>query len=271
MPKLELNATAHYLTNSLVLAHLSDAAYSNSPEASSAFKKTVFESAAAFSHAKTETQGFVTGNDSHVVLAFRGSQEPKDWLTNLNFKVVRATKGVVHEGFNRAVDAVFSDVVKKIKKAVTGSQTLWVTGHSLGGALATLAAQRLIESGIKVHFVATFGQPRVGDGAYAQAFKPNLHRFVNNKDIVPTVPPRVIPISFPPRFYSHTGELEFFDKNGKLTTSSGLELGILADLQDALGPLSSADSEAEAKKLILAGMEDHKLKNYIACIEKNAP
>jgi predicted lipase len=57
-------------------------------------------------------------------------------------------------------------------------------GHSLGAALATLAADRLPD----VQGLYTFGSPRVGDKGFQAHFRVKAYRLVNGKDIVPTVP-----------------------------------------------------------------------------------
>jgi alpha-beta hydrolase superfamily lysophospholipase len=63
-------------------------------------------------------------------------------------------------------------------------EPLFLTGHSLGGALATLAASRW-----PARACYTFGAPRVGDGAFARTLRAPLYRVVNGQDVVPRVPP----------------------------------------------------------------------------------
>lgn len=67
-----------------------------------------------------------------------------------------------------------------------------VTGHSLGGALAILATADLQKIFGPIDFTYTFGQPRVGNQAFAdwfQASHPNVYRLVDYADVVPHVPP----------------------------------------------------------------------------------
>ena len=73
---------------------------------------------------------------------------------------------------------------------------LWVTGHSLGGAMASLAATTISKLGYmspdKIKLI-TFGEPRVGDADYASAVDtliPYVYRIIHAHDIVPHVPPR---------------------------------------------------------------------------------
>lgn len=71
------------------------------------------------------------------------------------------------------------------------NKKLYVTGHSLGGAMATICASRLSAQGMNVEGLYTYGSPRVGDGEFVANLKVNHFRFVNNNDAVPKVPPQV--------------------------------------------------------------------------------
>jgi len=67
-----------------------------------------------------------------------------------------------------------------------------ITGHSLGGSLAILASTDLAKLHGKIDQVYTFGQPRVGNPAFAayyQSFIPNTFRLIDYADIVPHIPP----------------------------------------------------------------------------------
>jgi hypothetical protein len=126
-------------------------------------------------------------HEDHQTLAFAGSAEMKDFMQDADFaKVKYAGMGRVHRGFAEAFDSVKPElsIVKKDKPIL-------ITGHSLGGALATLTALHLKQSGYDVHSMYNFGSPRVGDNefsrTYGQAGIPSF-RFVNSCDIVPNVP-----------------------------------------------------------------------------------
>ncbi|HEX5104157.1 MAG TPA: lipase family protein [Pirellulaceae bacterium] len=267
---LILQTNQHYLRNAQTLGHLAIAAYAPKPAEDAAFKKTMFTEATSFVHGPTSSLGYWTVSDDHVVLAFAGTNDIRDWLTNIHFAMVPELGGKAHRGFSQALDAIWSIFFTKIKLHTDAGRKLWITGHSLGGALATLAARRLPTS-MKPAGVYTFGQPRVGDTTYAKKYKLKHHRFVHNKDIVPTVPSRFIPGAFPPAFYTHVGSLEFFDKNKKLVGSSSDELGLMPELQEALSQLSTTTTEAQAKELILDGIRDHSMKAYLECLAKNVP
>ena len=112
-----------------------------------------------------------------------------NWVTNFN---LGARARDVHRGFEDAVDAVWSDVAAALKGA---EQPLFITGHSLGGALAIIAAERLRrELKIEATAVYTFGAPRVGSAAFAGSYNAcglgdRSYRLIHGLDIVPTLPP----------------------------------------------------------------------------------
>ena len=90
----------------------------------------------------------------------------------------------VHAGFNSDARAIYSDVKPYLRP---GYKT-YVTGHSLGGAVAAVLAIYLIEDGVQVERVVTFGQPRftTTGGVKRLGFLP-LTRIVDANDIVPMV------------------------------------------------------------------------------------
>jgi len=108
----------------------------------------------------------------------------------------------VHRGFLRSLDTIWREAEDAL-----GDGKVWFTGHSLGAALATLAADRLPGS----HALYTYGSPRVGDKKFRQAFRANAYRFVNNNDGITVVPPRSS--LFP---YRHVGDLKYLDEDGCL-------------------------------------------------------
>ncbi|MGB7086831.1 MAG: lipase family protein, partial [Phormidesmis sp.] len=195
-----------------------------------------------FNNRGRDTQAYMFRTDTFMVLAFRGSQEPQDWMTNFttqlrNFTIykngitsVSSYKGRVHTGFFLAWAIIEQSVLAQIQRwrrelAEEGKllPPLYITGHSLGGALATMAAAALVDHGIRVAGVYTFGQPRVGDRTFVNQLNlktgSRVFRFVNNNDIVPHVPP---PFSVwnPTRFYGHVGKATYFNARGLMLTNA---------------------------------------------------
>jgi len=153
-----------------------------------------------------ETQGFAckytgTEESAYVVIAFRGTEKKiSDWLTDFKAEPTIFGKGKVHTGFyeafavNTNADSMTTrDCVDRIMQSDAARDDhddplpLFVTGHSLGGALALLATN-LLAPDIK-GACYTFGGPRIANYEYFNQLKTPVYRVVNSSDIVPRVPP----------------------------------------------------------------------------------
>jgi triacylglycerol lipase len=143
---------------------------------------------AVFAHAATF--GFVAELGDEVVVAFRGTApgEVLNWLTNLDFAQAPFPPGLTHRGVTRALAAVWGQVEEHALPLLAPGRTVWFTGHSLGGALATLAAARFASAWDDVR-VCTFGAPRVGCPDFAAGYRPRLHRIEHAEDLVCHLPP----------------------------------------------------------------------------------
>ncbi len=162
---------------------------------------------------KKGTQCFVASNRSIVIVAFRGTEANKeltDLLTDLNaIPVSSDVAGYVHQGFKKALDVIWNDLTKYLDTLTKGNRTVWYTGHSLGAAVATLAAARRPGNGLY-----TFGSPRVGTKKFVKAMKTPTFRVANTHDIITRTPP---PIGF-----RHVGELKFIGADGIIRTNPGM-------------------------------------------------
>lgn len=142
-----------------------------------------------------ETFGFILETDDNIVIAFRGTSSPVDWIADMiarqqKFPFVR-NAGWTHEGFT----AIYRSARKQIfaiLNRLPGHKKLYITGHSLGGALATLCAIDVaIHSQYSAPSVYTFGAPRTGDPAFVKAYHGVVrqsHRVYNLYDAVTQVP-----------------------------------------------------------------------------------
>jgi triacylglycerol lipase len=132
-------------------------------------------------------------------VAFRGTQTFEDWVKDFDalfepYKYV-PNAGMVHMGFQSIYSAVHDSVAAGIGAAVTGCDTLLVTGHSLGGALAVVSAPDLAKSlgPALVPELITFAGPAAGLGDFTHFFDlriPSCYRVVNFWDVVPRLPPQ---------------------------------------------------------------------------------
>src|SRR5262249_57319557 len=95
----------------------------------------------------------------------------KDWITDFTLE---PTPNVFHRGFVEAVDAVRSDIEAAIRSGGAG-QRLFFTGHSMGGALANIAALRTSDAG-RATAIYTFGGPRTGGQGFFLADRSSGHR-----------------------------------------------------------------------------------------------
>jgi triacylglycerol lipase len=142
--------------------------------------------------AQVEPFGFVARNTAsgNVFVTFRGTQSIEDWVSNVSFpQVAHPWAGHTEKGFTD----LYNQCTAKVKAAVQsapGAPNVFVTGHSLGGALATLATADLTSSGVRAAMY-NIASPRVGDRAFAARFDSQVAvrwRIVNTEDIVTTVP-----------------------------------------------------------------------------------
>lgn len=169
------------------------------------------------------TQCLVANNDEFIVIAIRGTEIDNlwgaltDWVENLEFfPVPDDSGGRIHEGFKELMAETWPVIEARVREIQADGvpRTLWITGHSLGAGLATVAAERARRvAGFAVAGVYTWGSPRVGDETFKQKYTAlgladNTYRLLNNTDIVQKIPPG--------EAYTHVGRLKFFDAAGHL-------------------------------------------------------
>ena len=138
------------------------------------------------------TRGLVAHGRGAFVIAFAGTDPLAlgNWITNF---MLGSRAREAHFGFEAAVHAVWGDLAAALKKRTT--QPLFITGHSLGGALAVIAAERIArELKIMPAGVYTYGAPRVGAAAFRSAYAAaglaeRTFRLVHGHDVIPTIPP----------------------------------------------------------------------------------
>lgn len=177
------------------------------------------------------------------IVAFQGTHTAGEWLTDMEAFWKRLETSSVHFGFWAALASVISEIECALTNLnFSPAKPVIFTGHSLGGALAKLAAFRFAQQyplGC-VHSVYTFGQPRVGDARFAQIYNAlqistidgtpiTLHdqtfRFVNLNDIVPRTP-----FLWPWFNYRHCGREILFDAFGGHVMDPVRPLVLLSDM-----------------------------------------
>lgn len=159
-----------------------------------------------------EPFGFILESANDIIVAFRGTSTATNWISDIiatqrKFKYVKENC-LTHRGFTDIYYSARSRIMSTLAK-LPSDKTLFVTGHSLGAALATLCA---IDIGANSEFASpylfTYGGPRVGDPAFSKAFAkyvPSSHRIANEFDVITHAPPSIykLPKSQKRYYYSH--------------------------------------------------------------------
>jgi hypothetical protein len=183
-----------------------------------------------------DAEAILLTNADAIVLGFRGT-EPKiaEWFKTDAYAIKTSAfePGMeVHKGFHDAINAIWQpkatiakpedEGIRAMLKAelASASRPVWITGHSLGGAMAVLAAAFCVfDRDLKatVGGLYTYGQPRVGNSKFAEwldrSLKGKFFRVVNNNDVVTRVPSLN---------YDHAGTQKYFDSHGDLREGSAM-------------------------------------------------
>lgn len=197
----QFSPTADVLTNARAMMWLSQLAYeTNDPDKVAKVGRLwslqsidPFNQPAVTVLPISNTRGVVASKGNATLIAFAGSDPLvlPDWIADFSF---RTSSDHIHEGFQGAVNVVWPQLGPVIQAAGAAGRTLFFTGHSLGGALAVIAAERArLEGKIQGAQVYTFGMPRVGTADFVARYGTlanTTQRFTHGQDIVPTVPPR---------------------------------------------------------------------------------
>ena len=263
---LAYNRTKYRPENAYWMANLAQLSYTrvakeSRPDATGIWKKlqkldSGFKEVAPFD--RNSSQAILVRHEHYVTAAFRGTDEQTDWWDNINALPEPGPFGAVHRGFQSAMMDVWPAMRARLRefRKDHGPSPLWLTGHSLGGAMATLAAAQLIHADEPFNGVYTFGQPRCGDREFARIFneeiKGRLFRFQNNNDIVTRVPARLMN-------YSHVGKFVYITSDGKLDSDIGWWHGFLDTVRGAADDIGDRGIDA---------IEDHGIDEYLNAIRE---
>ncbi len=198
----------------LLMAEVSVISYMEIEECNIAAGKIGFTDGKFFDTANAQAYWLQTEYDSVVVC--RGT-EPNEWediKADANALTALAeTVGKIHRGFKHEVDRIWPHIEEALEN---NSKPLWFCGHSLGGAMANICANRCELSYIdsEPQELHSFGSPRIGCRKYVNHVRLKHFRWVNNNDIVTRVPPTFMG-------YRHNGEEMYIDRNGNARKIKG--------------------------------------------------
>lgn len=205
----------HYdLENARQLVGFAAAAYdaqqSGSPELFRGLSQSRDGSATVIQDGGTDTQAVIWKNPQDMIVAFRGTRSLRNFVTDIRARRVPLFPGSeaeVHEGFQRALNSVCEALHSSVEQLAggPGAPRLWITGHSLGAALAKLFA---IRCKLAIAGVYTFGEPRVGNAAFRDYYdallKSCTFRVVDGEDFITRIPWLL-------GMYRHSGTEVFYD------------------------------------------------------------
>lgn len=229
------------------MAQLAQIAYLDGQEAKERIKTLgytghkFFENDGAQCHAVWDKETYV--------LAFRGTEpdEISDILADLNAIPRGAmTHGLVHSGFRGEVDKLWEEIKKHRDSKTHKDKKFYITGHSLGAAMATIATSRF-EEYTKVEQLTTFGSPRVGTRKFVKHIETPHMRFVNNNDLVTKVPLFLMG-------YKHHGKLQYINFYGNVRKLTLWQM--------------TKDKWRGWKSGILDGVVDHNMDKYVEATKK---
>lgn len=183
----------------LQLARCCEQSYSDSPESFDWFTHEY-----RLRVDRTDTQALCGMVDGDAVIAFRGSSSWDDWIrTNSHLLMVDCGLGMAHCGFVQAARSAMQDVLHFIRGMQPNE--IYLTGHSLGGAVSVVMLQLLLGQGIDSDRIncITFGCPRVGEESFAHSLsKHRITQYARYGDPVVLLPPTALA-------YRHVAEPEY--------------------------------------------------------------
>jgi triacylglycerol lipase len=232
-----------------------------------------FSSVTGFS--KNSSQAILVEHEDFFTMAFRGTDELVDWLDNFDLIVtpvlllVEGEKldGYFHKGFWKATEDIWEPLLAKYQQFQQQDRDkqkelkqkkvrpLFLTGHSLGGAMATIAATKLIHQDLPFISTYTFGQPRTMTHNTARIIngkaENRFFRFQNNNDMVTRAPARAAG-------YSHVGSFVYISEDKSLHNDIGWWYRFLDSAEGVIKAIP---------KKGLDGVEDHSMSDYLKAVQ----
>ncbi|MBW8191962.1 lipase family protein [Neiella marina] len=258
--------------NAYWMARLAEAVYSHRSE-----NDLRPDEAAILATLKADDEGFqsVFGADNnsaqaaliehqdYLCISCRGTDELADWLDNIKAFPSEQLFGKFHRGFWHSVEDIWAPIAERLAAVQAQQQQqkgrklpVFITGHSLGGAMAVIMAAKFVHADEPFTSVYTFGQPRAMTRETARLFNvecgERVYRFHNNNDMVTRVPARAMG-------YSHVGCYLYISEEKSIHREPGFWFRFLDAIDGAV---------AAVKEKGLDGIEDHGMARYLASIKR---
>ncbi|MDA3961658.1 MAG: lipase family protein [Planctomycetota bacterium] len=252
------------LSSASDLADLARIAYLDDDEAAAELAAAGLQVVSFLNDTANDTQGFIAYGRGAIFVTFRGT-EPSGIDAGTDGRFLRqaaawsATTCEVHTGFNESLpEALWQDILTALESPALRDLPVWFSGHSLGGALATLAAARLHHAKQRIAGVVTIGQPRVGCELFATWYDTTLGlrgrhwRIVRGADPVTMLPPAAIG-------YRHVGTQLYLNQDGGFREAAP---NWLQYLDTAIDVIQGKASEA---------IDDHSCDDYVKALSALRP
>ena len=218
----------------------------------------------SFHNGLTDGWAYIAEGNDLVALSFRGTASIKNWDTNLHAALIHPEQTDaqlrVHEGFYRAFIKLdegavgIQEKMETIEASTKGDIPIYITGHSLGGALAQIAGAVLGTDQVAACY--TFGSPRVGNSYFELWVKVPSYRVMNYADIVPQVPLPII--------YRHSGDPRYMPKTATASPYRFEPGPVQRVWQSVLGIIQFFRAGS------ILGIKDHAISGYCAKLDEIA-
>jgi triacylglycerol lipase len=273
-----------FLDQAIFLARVSEMAYEADPlYAESVLKVKGIQWFPSLDDLNATTKAIFFSQKDVSVLSFQGSFSASDWASNARFVTAPFLFegwGNVHQGF---YDSLLDCIPRLIPRFLesSGSGTIWLTGHSRGGAIAVLAAAYIKAKFDRAVNVMTYGQPMAATSVFCKMYNRYLNdstfRFITQGDPVPSLPGVVYEHCGKPKKIKREAVLEGFASRGPGALSiddeeaNPMDRTEASELMDRLASGSVELNQPGVDEGLFRGasglFEPHKMVSYITGLE----
>lgn len=207
-------------------------------------------------------QAALIQHKDYLCISCRGTNELADWLDNIKAFPSEQLFGKFHRGFWQSVEDIWQTIEQRIQTiqqqrlaAQLSKLPVFITGHSLGGAMAVIIAAKFVHADQPFTSVYTFGQPRAMTRETARLFNAEcgnrVYRFHNNNDLVTRVPARAMG-------YSHVGCYLYISQEKIIHREPGFWFRFMDAIDGAVAALREEGID---------GIEDHGMAHYLNAVQ----